>query len=715
MKLRPRATVDFETRSACDLRRSGSWRYALDPSTEVLSLAFRLPHWEKGRAEVWHPAFPHLGIEEADIWPAVFELNSWIQAGGLVEAHNAWFERGVWANILAPQHGWPRVHPSQWRCSAAKAAAHSLPRGLDDAAAALNLSLRKDAEGHTLMRKMTAPRKALKAEVIAWQNQHNAGPCPECKGRGSTRKVPCARCRATGMLPFKVKHVPPMPRLWHESRELFERLWAYCRQDVLAEEDLSAHLPDLSPAETDLYLLDQTINERGFYLDQEAVARALQLIEEETVYLNRQVSRVTNKEVTKGTQRQRMLKWFEKQGLLLDDTRAQTIDEALKDETLSGPVHEGLSLMRELGRSSTAKYQTMRHWLCPDGRVHGGLLYHGAGTGRWSGAGVQPHNFVRGGAIKLTQDAIWEDLKTGDRELIRAAYGSVMLLLSEGLRGAICATPGYQLYVADYASIEARVLLWLADDQEGLDVFRRGEDIYLDMAMSIYNRKLNKKEHPKERQLGKAAILGLGYQMGASKFVDTAATYGVTINEEFSQNVVAAYRDRFWRVKALWFAQEEAAVEAVQRPGVEIEEGPVTWLFTKPFLYCILPSGRRLAYPDPELRQKMTPWGEPRPSLTYKGINMYNHQWERQTTYGGKLVENITQAVARDLMAEAMMRMEKSGVYKPVLSVHDELIAEAVKGTGNLKEFELIMAACPEWAEGCPVVADGWVGERYHK
>lgn len=708
------ATIDFETRSLCDLKKSGSWRYSLDPSTEVLCLAYRVPFWDKGRVELWHPAFPHLGIEETASWTELAELFDWVSDGNPVEAHNAWFERGVWRNIMEPRYGWDPIPAGQWRCSAARGASHALPRALDDAGAALGLSVVKDKEGHDLMMKMTRPRKPTKADVQAWQNRHNAGECPECSGRGSWRKIPCGRCRGKGALPVPITEVPVMPVLWHESREMFERLWAYCKQDVRAEVELAVSIPELSDAETELYILDQTVNERGFQLDQDAVKQALRLIEAETADLNGQIAVLTNGAVTKATQRQRMMNWFEGHGLYLENTQAQTIDDTLKDaDRFAPPVKTGLTLMRELGRSSTAKYQTMQHWMCPDGRVHGGLLYHGASTGRWSGAGVQPHNFVRGGKIKLSQDDIWTALKTGDRDALREKYKSVMLLLSEGLRGAICATPGHHLYVADYASIEARVLLWVAGDEAGLDLFRKGADIYCEMASSIYDRPITKAD-AMERQLGKAAVLGCGYQMGAAKFVATAATYGVIIKEEFSTEVVNAYRSKFWRVKQLWWDQEAAALQAMasRRP---VRVGRITWELRGRFLYCTLPSGRRLAYPDPEVQLRQTPWGEPKDMLTYMGINTYTRQWGRQTTYGGKLVENIVQAISRDLMADAMLQMEKGGVYRPVLSVHDELIAEAPLGQGDVHEFEQLMATVPAWAKGCPVKAEGWRGERYHK
>jgi DNA polymerase len=290
-----------------------------------------------------------------------------------------------------------------------------------------------------------------------------------------------------------------------------------------------------------------------------------------------------------------------------------------------------------------------------------------------------------------------------------------MEVLSYAVRGAITASPGRVLYVADYAAIEARVLLWLAGDEAALNIFRGGGDIYLEMAETIYDHPCSKSEHPAERALGKVAVLGLGYQMGASKFVDTAFLMGgVTIDEEMAQQVVDAYRAKFPLVKAMWYATEEAAIEAVCM-GKPVVNGYTTWRMAGRFLQCVLPSGRALSYPDPQVKPKMTPWGEMKSQLTFMGTHPLSHKWVRQHSYGGSLVENITQAVARDLMAAALLRCEYSDTYVPVLSVHDELIAEAKVGTGSVREFEELMAALPDWAEGLPVTAEGWTGFRYHK
>lgn len=733
-----RATIDFESRSLCSLRKCGSWRYSLDPSTEVLCLAYHLPHWDEDRTGLWHPGFPHLGIEEGEDFNDLYELFMWLKDGEPVEAHNAWFERGIWTNIMVPRFGWQRIQHEQWRCSAAKAAAHALPRKLEDVGEALEFDeddLKDTDAGTNVMKKTMQPRKALKDDIKAHGVLH-AG-CSACSGVGKVQGLnpatgrqklqPCKACAGKGYR----GPVPPMPILWHESRELFEDLWAYCRQDVIAEKAVSNRLIDLDENETKMFLMDAAVNERGFQLDVEGVNAALDVVDAECIDLTVEFQNLTEGAIDKATQRDRVKEWFNEQGLPLENTQKETIDALLDSSMEMAPyVRRALELVKTLGRSSTSKYVKMRDWVCPDGRVRGGLLYHGASTGRWSGQGVQPHNFVKG-SIKDMAGA-WDAIKTKDRSVIAALtnedgerYTDVMEVLSYALRGAIIPTPGYQLYVADYAAIEARVVLWLAGDTEALAVFERAKscvcggggcnlcDIYLMMATDIWAKPFTKKDK-KERGTGKIAILGLGYQMGWKKFQATALKAGVVLTDEFAQEIVNVYREKRWRVKQMWWDQEAAAIAAV-KSGRRVRCGYISWLLDDGFLRCELPSGRWLSYPNPEIHRRFTPWGEEKDTLTYEGMNQYSRKWQRQVSYGGMLVENITQAVARDLMAEAMLRCENSGLYIPVLSVHDELIAEAKIGAGNVHEFEQLMAEIPDWAEGCPVAAEGWAGLRYRK
>lgn len=474
----PTACVDFETRSACSIRACGAWRYSVDSTTEILCLAYSLPFWDGGRTELWHPTFLHLGIQESPIPADLFE---WITDGGLVCAHNVQFEEYIWSNIAIPRFSWPVVPMSSWRCSAAKAAAHALPRALEDACTALKLSVSKDVVGHKAMVKASKPRKSRKAERELWA---------------------------------KTGQTPPTP-LWHESRELFETIWAYCRQDVLAECALSDALPDLSPHETDVFLMDLAVNLRGFQLDPWAVAQALTLIEEETAILNSELAVITDGAVKKATQRAQMITWFNSQGVVMENTQKATLDAMMEfgdvgpGVEMTVPVQRALEIVRALGRSSTAKYQKMSDWADPtDWRVRGGLLYHGASTGRWTAKGVQPQNFVKGTVKDM--GGLWEMLHLGSREAITDSYGSVMGAVANAIRGAIVARPGHTLFVSDFAAIEARVLLWLANDDDSLEMFRNGEDIYCAMATDIYGYTCTKDNQPEERSVGKWAILGLG-------------------------------------------------------------------------------------------------------------------------------------------------------------------------------------------------------------
>ncbi len=290
-----------------------------------------------------------------------------------------------------------------------------------------------------------------------------------------------------------------------------------------------------------------------------------------------------------------------------------------------------------------------------------------------------------------------------------------MTLLSHGLRGAIVAAPGHQLFVADYAAIEARVVMWLAGE-DAIGIFQPGTDIYCELASSIYGYPVipNKENQPPERFCGKQATLGCGFQMGWSKFQATCAKYGIEISDELAQKAVNAYRERFWRVKQMWYDQEQAAIDAlhIDTEDTPVPCGYVSWVLEGQFLFCTLPSGRRIAYPKPQLTKRKTPWGETKWVLAFMGMNPITRKWERQTTYGGSIVENVTQGVARDVMAEAMLRCEASG-YPIVLSVHDEVIAESANG--DIKEFERLVARVPVWASGMPIAVEGFVAQRYKK
>lgn len=702
----PKATIDFETRSACPIKECGSWRYSLDETTEALCLVYRLPHWEEGRTEAWWPDFPEHGIVGTRDPEDLF---AWILSGGLVEAHNAWFERGIWKNVMSRRLGWPPIRHEQWRCSAAKAAAYSLPRSLEGCAEALRLLVRKDMDGAKVMKKLAKPKKPK----IGDARVHLARIGVTVPKKGG---VAIVKSDAPGRYEAVVDGGGSyeLPICWTFDAPSHARLVAYCRLDVLAEEAVSDRLRDLSPLETRMYLMDQAINERGFQIDREAVEAALAIVDDLFKDMNRELFELTDGTVEKATQRERVKAWLADQGVILSDTQGPTIDRWLGRQDLPVRARRGLQLVRALGRTSTAKYVAAQNWVDPaTWRVHGGLLYHGAGTGRWSGAGVQPHNFPRGNIKDM--DLAWQVLKTRDVALIEALYGDVMECLSYALRGMIIPTPGRKLVVADYAAIEARVIFWLADDQDALDIFRRGDCIYCDMASDIYKRPIIKGVDLDERQMGKQAVLGLGYGMGAPKFRDTCAKYGMVVEDGFSQYVINTYREKYWRIKQMWYDQEAAAIEAVRRPGQTIRCGRVQWRFFDEFLHCRLPSGRLLGYPFPAIVKRPTPWGALKDALSYMTVDGLTRKWRRIETYGGMIVENITQAVARDLMAHSMLECTDEGVYDVILSVHDELLTETDPDVGDYRGCEARMSSTPDWAEGCPVTAEGWEGYRYKK
>ena len=276
------------------------------------------------------------------------------------------------------------------------------------------------------------------------------------------------------------------------------------------------------------------------------------------------------------------------------------------------------------------------------------------------------------------------------------------------------------LFVADYAGIEARVLFWLAGHEKGLDIFRNGEDIYKYMASAIFQIPVSEVDKTLHRPLGKEGILGCGYQMGWKKFKDSAADKGLYISAQLAKKTVDTYREEHKPVKQLWYNIEKAAIEAVQRPGRRVKVNKVSFYMAEGFLVCELPSGRTLNYHKPAIKMEIPPWEknkknpEKQPKLYHWGIHPKTKQWVFDSTYGGKLVENIVQAIARDLMAEAMLRIDRAG-FEIILSVHDELVSEAKLGKFSLEYYNKLMSTLPPWATGCPVEVEGWTGYRYRK
>ena len=650
-----RVHLDFESRSTVDIWKSGAWVYSTHPTTQILCLCYAIG---ERPVQLITKDELELGIIPDDFLECVRDKEI------IFVAHNAFFERVMWKNIMAPRHGLAEVSLDRWRCTAAKACTCGLPKALDKVALALELSHKKDAEGKRIMLKMCKPRKAKKNE-------------------------------------------DPDIIYWHESEEDFEKLHKYCKQDVEVERAVDHKLPELTAVEQQIWILDQVINVRGVQIDRNAVENILNLIHEYEKELTLEVNKLTNGYIDKVSKRQRVVNWLEAQNVQVPNLQKQTVEDLL-NAGLPKKVHRVLEIKQQLGKTSTAKYQAMMDAIDEGSRLRDTLVYHSASTGRWGGKLVQLHNLPKG-IPGLNTDTACEILQEGDMIYAKSMYDNIMGTISSCIRGMIIPKQGYELLVADYASIEARVVVWLAGEQKAIKLFQDAtKDIYVEMAKLIFNNpKLTKKDKT-ERNLGKQAVLGCGYGMGADKFKDTCATFGIIVSKELAKKAVDTYRQNYQAVKRFWYAQENDAIKAVRDGSCN------QWKNTGEFLTCDLLSGRKLYYHRPRLDMVLTPWGEEKQAVTHMTIDAKTKQYVRTSTYGGKIVENITQATARDIMAWAMCRCETYG-YKPILTVHDEIIAEMPIDTGSIEFFIKILTAPISWAKGCPIAAEGWKGQRYKK
>jgi DNA polymerase len=391
---------------------------------------------------------------------------------------------------------------------------------------------------------------------------------------------------------------------------------------------------------------------------------------------------------------------------------------------LPAECRRALEIRLEAAKTSTAKLDAYAKRTNADGRMRDNLMFHGAGrTGRWSGRGAQLQNVPRPPTNMKPSDInsalkfIGEARTLSDfEESFQGIRG--LEIISGCLRAMLTAAPAHDLIAADYNAIEARGVAWLANATGMLGVFLRNEDPYLYMASQIYNKpqgSLTKKDHPTERQLGKIAVLGLGYGMGAERFRQTCGKDGVLITQEQAERVRQIYREANPEIVRLWRELQEAAIRAVQNPRTRIDTANGRLSFVKDgiWLNLRLPSGRLLTYANPRYELAETRFGQSW-AVTFEGVNSVTHKWERQQAYGGKWCENAVQAICRDLLANAMLNLEAAG-YPIVLSVHDEVVAEVPEGFGTIQEFEQIMCRLPDWANGFPVKAEGWRAKRFQK
>ena len=497
-------SIDFETRSAVDLRKTGVYKYASDPSTDIWCMAYKAP-WSDD-VQVWLPS------DEMDE-----RLEDWIVEGGLLSAWNANFERTIWNEIMVSRYQWPRTSIKQWRCTMAQASAMGLPRALGQAASVLGVEEQKDKAGAALMLRMARPRKVNADGSYTWWN----------------------------------------------TKDKIDTLVAYCIQDVKTELSVAATLNDMPDSERRLYQLDQRINDRGVKVDLDLIERVSKLANSASENIDAEIKRLTNGQVKAATNAMDLTAWLRSYGLQVKSVDKQTVTRMLGMEKLHPIIKQVLRLRQDGAKSSTAKYEAMVNAANADNRMRGLLMYHGAATGRWSGRLVQPQNFPRPQKKNDELETIIAKLKA-DEDV--SEYGAGTVLASDLLRSMLIAEDGHRLMFADYSAIEARVLAWIAGQTDLVETFRNGGDVYKEMASAIYNVNVESVTDG-QRQVGKMAILGCGYGMGGKRFAEQCATMGINVDEDEAKRIVSVYREKNDRIAQYWRNSENEFVEMVKGAG----------------------------------------------------------------------------------------------------------------------------------------------------
>jgi DNA polymerase len=664
--------LDFETRSMVDLKVFGLDIYSNHETTDVWCMCYA---FDEEPVQVWR-----IG----DALPR--EIYDHVKAGGSVTGHNVTFEFSIWNNCMRKKHGWPTLKISQCYCTMAMAYAMCLPPSLKMLAKALNTATQKDMDGHSLMMSMSKPRSLENGKPI-----------------------------------------------WWEVPERLERLIKYCINDVAAERDCERLMVPLGERERAVWLLDQRINQRGIGVDRDAVEKTLVLAKRVQKDLNKQIKAVTEGTIEETSEATAILKWCNDNGVPMESLKKHDMEEWLEIEHLPSNVREVLEIRGDAAKISVKKLDVMLNMSLRDGRLRGQFQYHGAGPGRWSGRGVQLHNLPRPSKEykdAALQQAIIEGIRSGylDENDIDNLYGPFMRVVSSLVRGYLVSTTGQDFIGADLANIEGRVLAWLAGEQWKLDAFAafdkgQGEDIYLLTAGRILVKSPKAINDDERQAYGKVPELALGYGGGVGAFQSMAVNYNVKVTNAKADEIKIDWREVHPATTAYWKQLNNAAMSAVRNAGGTFYAGAkgreVAFKVAGSFLWVKLPSGRCLCYPFPEISMVKAPWGDQISCVTYMGIDgraksKTKGKWTRLSTYGGYWAENVTQAVARDILVEGMFRMEAKN-YPIVLHVHDENVAEVAKEYGDIKEVEHLMSIVPPWAQGLPISAKGFRGTRYRK
>jgi DNA polymerase len=649
---------DYETRGVLPLHKVGVHRYAADPQTEVLCCAFAV---DDQPVKLWIPG---------DSIPVEFREAA-ANPNWVVVAHNASFEIAIEQLLLAPRYGWPVISLEKQRCTHAMASALALPGKLQKLADVLELSHRKDVAGHRLMQAMSKPRRARKGENAYQVN-------------------------------------------WFDDTDRRQRLYTYCIADLELEREIYVDLQPLPPSEQSIWCLGASINARGFYLDQKLATAGDKLAAMAALEIDTELAEVTGNAVSSIHQIARFQAWLRTQGCIVDSLDKKSVARLLNSE-LPPRVRRSLELRQDGGQAAVKKIAALLDRVDSDGRVRGSFQYHKASTGRWAGTGAQPQNLKRP-EIEDVEAAI-RAVETGNYDHVRSLYPRVLSLLGDLGRSLICAAPGYVLFGADFGAIESRVLASVAGEEWKLEAYRRydatrdprDEPYCVLAARMLHLPEGSVTRGTRERAFGKTGDLACGYQ-GGEKAIEKFAPGVFSLAER--EKIKTEWRAAHPAVCKFWHAVDHAAWTAVRRRGRIVQCGPVAFKCCGNFLFLKLPSGRKLAYPF--ARSKVLDVRHGAVVFADSSDGQFRDCRNGDGAYGGTWVENIVSGIARDLLAEAMLRIEAAG-YAIVLHVHDEIVSEVPAGFGSTEEFTRLMTQRPTWALDLPIAASAWTGSRYCK
>ena len=654
-------SIDLETYSSVPIAKAGAQKYIQSPDFEILLFAYSL---DGGDVQI-------IDLAQGELLP------QWLASAlsdpqYIKHAYNASFEWGCLSKFMGT------LPIDQWRCTMFHGLYCGYTAGLDATGKALGLPADKQ--------KLSTGKALIRYFCV---------PCAPTKTNGGrTRNYP--------------RHDPAKWALFKE----------YCIGDVTTEMEILHRLENfpVPPELEKQWQTDVLINARGVAVDMDMVRGALWIGETTRDQLTDEA--VTLSGLDNPNSVKQLMQWLEEElDEELTDLRKDTVSRLLNGNLTNDTARRMLEIRQELGKTSIKKYNAIEAAVCADGRVHGLLQFYGANrTGRWAGRLVQVQNLPRTYVepLPLARDLV----KRRETASLRALFGSVPDTLSQLIRTSFVAQPGNALVDADFSAIEARVISWLAGESWRLDVFRTHGKIYEASASQMFGVPLEriKKGNPEYalRQKGKVAELALGYQGSTGALIKMGAL-DMGLTEAELPDIVNRWRDANKRIRDLWYSMEAAAVQVIQtgQPvglrslvlAREMDAGN-----DLDFLTIRLPSGRKLYYAHPSLGQNQ--WGKP--SITYMGMDQTTKKWKLIETYGGKLVENCVQAIARDCLAEAIERLEVAN-YPVVFHVHDEVVVECAAERASLDDIAAIMGQPVSWAPDLPLGADGWVGAFYKK